>query len=141
MLAQILKTIVPILWGAAENRLWKEHGENFILNHFKLYHIFMFSLFAVINAIGLTFSLQSFGEWLFFMAFDPLSLDVAWWFIRYYDFNKNYGKAVISYGETNAWHSKTDWDNWLGLPLIFGIYWWWYVFTAICIILGVVLLI
>jgi hypothetical protein len=141
MFAQILKTLIPILWGAAENRLWKEHGENFILNHFKLYHIFTFLLFGTINAIGLTFSTASFIEWLFFMTFDPLMLDVVWWLIRYYDFKKDYGKAVLSYGEPNAWHSKTDWDNWLKLPLIFGIYWWWYVFTTICIILGAVLLI
>ena len=138
VLAQIMKAIVPILWGAAENRLWKEHGENFILNHFKTYHVFMAVLFGIINIIGLSFDWHSVGEWLFFMIYDPLILDVTWWVIRYFDYRKDYDKAVESYGEPNAWHHWKDWDNWLNPPLIAGFYWWWWVFTVVLIILGLV---
>jgi len=136
MLALILKILIGPLWGVFENRAWKEHGENWILGHFKTYHVLMFGLFGVINLINLPLSITGILTWVTLMLWDILSLDVAWWIIRYYDFKKDYEKAKISYGEPNPWHLRTDWDNWLGLP-VYGVYWWWYVFTLLIVILSI----
>ena len=121
------------LWGAFENRVWKEHGENFILNHFKTYHVAM-AAFVVLTAF---MGVYTPAQFIFVLFWAPLMLDVVWWLIRYYDFQKDYEKAKESYNEPNAWHLQTDWDNWLGVPLLFNCYWWWTVFGVILFIIGI----
>jgi hypothetical protein len=69
-----------------------------------------------------------------------LALDVVWWLIRYWDFQVDPVKATESYGEPNAWHSRDDWDNWLGLPLVLGCYWWWWACLSVLVVLGGVIL-
>lgn len=135
--AFIVAVLIGIMWGIFENRAWKEHGENWILGHFKTYHAFMFTLFGAVNylAVGVSWI------WIWLLLWDTLSLDVAWWVIRYYDFKRDPVAAEESYGEPNAWHLRTDWDNWLGLPLVFGTYWWWWVFSIILVVFGSVLVI
>ena len=76
-------------------------------------------------------------QFLFLLVWAPLALDVTWWLIRYFDFKRDPIKAAESYGEENAWHSREDWDNWLGLPLVAGCYWWWWVLGGLGIVLGV----
>ena len=129
-----------------ENRIWKEHGEKFILNHFTTYHFFMAVLFGFINSIGLTWGVAGFVEWLTWMLWDTLMLDVTWWIIRWLDLthlNQVWsirGLVVWRFpmyndydsGLGKPWHSKEDWDNWLGYPLIRGVYWWWWCFS-VCI--------
>ncbi len=132
----IFAIILPLIWGTFENRAWHEAGENWILNHFKTYHVVMFAIFA-----GTAFTTSS-NFWLNLGLFiwAPLSLDVVWWIIRWLDFRRDPVWAEEHYGEPNAWHLQTDWDNWLGLPLVFGTYWWWYVFgalTTVCIVLSI----
>ena len=128
-------------WGAAENRLWKEQGEGVILNNFKLYHLCMGLLFGFVNALTVLvvqllsvaplLSLQAFTVWLWLMIWDTLMLDVTWWLIRFFDFKVRPSFALmLYYPEKNAWHERADWDNWLGLPLVLGCYWWWYMFAG-----------
>jgi len=144
-------------WGAAENRLWREHGEGVILKHFKLYHLCMGLLFGWVNSLtayiicGTT--TQGFLLWVWLMLWDTLILDVVWWLIRYLDIT-NLGKTwtlfnyVIwkfpvnneyDYGQGKPWHSKEDWDNYGKVDLWHGIYAWWYIFTALLIVLGVMI--
>ena len=148
----LLKFALGPCWGLFENRAWKEHGENWIGRHFKTYHLLMFLLFAGWNAFGLSWSQSGLLEWSFFMVYDILTLDVSWWIHRYLDYTRRvvlFGwvvflgrkEAMKSYNmEFNAWHARSDWDNWLGLPLLLRTYWWWYVFAVACIVLGVLAL-
>jgi len=127
------------VWGAGENRCWKEHGEAVILRNFKLYHLLMALLFGWVNALTVCavfnvgfslLNLWAFLVWLWLMLWDTLILDVVWWLIRLYDYRVDYEKAVRSYNwEPNAWHLQSDWDNWLHPPLVLGVYWWWHVFA------------
>jgi len=39
------------------------------------------------------------------------------------------------YGEPNAWHAKSDWDNYFKGELWLGCYSWWWVFGAISTVL------
>jgi hypothetical protein len=139
--------IFAVLWGAMENRCWREQGESVILGHFKLYHLGMLALFGWVNSLtiyvvlGESLSFAGILSFVWLMVWDILMLDITWWVIRWWDFRINPGKAIRFYGEPNAWHLKTDWDNWLGLPLIGGTYWWWYVFAGILAVLGVVLVV
>jgi hypothetical protein len=124
-----LKFALPPLYGVVENRVFMEHGDANVLNHFRLYHVWLLVLFWF-NAVTASFWLS-----MMLMAYSILALDVVWWVIRYVDIairNKN------TYGEPNAWHMRTDWDNYLGLPLFLKCYWWWTVFTILCVVLGVV---
>jgi hypothetical protein len=136
----MLKVIVAMLfwaiWGAFENRAWKEHGENWILGHFKTYHAVMGAFYVAIASLGA----DSVWQFLFLLAWAPLALDVVWWLIRYWDFQVDPVKATESYGEPNAWHSRDDWDNWLGLPLMLGCYWWWWACLSVLVVLGGVIL-
>lgn len=122
-----LKFALPPLYGVVENRVFIEHGEANVLNHFKLYHVWLFCLFAF-NAVTANLWLS-----LFLLVYGPLALDIVWWLIRYIDIkyrNRN------TYGEPNAWHLQSDWDNYLGFPLVLGCYWWWTVFGVLCLVLG-----
>jgi hypothetical protein len=150
IIALFLKAFIGVIWGIGENRLWKEHGENFILNHFTTYHFFMAVLFGAINSIGISWGVHGLIEWGIWMLWDVLMLDVAWWIIRYLDLTHlgmvwGIGNTIIwkfplsnnyDSGLGKPWHSKDDWDNWLGLPLIFGTYWWWWLFSLVIILLG-----
>jgi hypothetical protein len=125
-----------IVWGACENRLWKESGESWILGHFKTYHVAMGAL-AVATSL---FGAKNVFQFLFLLTWAPLALDVTWWLIRYFDFKRDPKKAEQQYGESTAWHSQGDWDNWLGLPLVAGCYWWWWCLAGILVVLGVLML-
>lgn len=148
VLLLLIACLVAIEWGYAENRLFSDKGMNYgplILGHFKVYHIWMAILFGTINALASValfgpFSAQGITVWVWLMLWDTLMLDVTWWVIRYFDFQIRPEYALKLYGEPNAWHLQTDWDNWLGLPLINGTYWWWYVFGGILALLGSALL-
>ena len=152
----ILAVIFSVAWGAAENRVWKESGENWILNHFKLYHLLMALLFGWVNALTVTvmyhaFSVSGVALWFWLMLCDTLLLDVVWWSIRYFDITY-LGKEWLLFGFTvwtfpteneydgglgKPWHSRSDWDNFLKLPLIGGTYLWWIIFVGVLILLGV----
>jgi hypothetical protein len=136
MIKLILVALFWVLWGVSENRVWKEHGENWILGHFKTYHAVMGAFDVAIASLGA----DSVWQFLFLLVWAPLALDVVWWLIRYWDFQVDPVKATESYGEPNAWHSRDDWDNWLGLPLVLGCYWWWWVCLGILVVLGVLML-
>ncbi len=158
ILVLILALFLGGWWGRWENRAWKEHGEAYILGHFKEYHLFMAVFFGVINAIVAVFffALQPKGPalWVWLMVWDTLVLDVVWWFIRGYDFYVDYMKACASYNEPNAQPAAADWDNCpiyiirfnplrveqVKLPLILGVYWWWWLFIFILIGLGLIIL-
>lgn len=145
----LIACLVAIEWGYAENRLFSDKGFNFdklILKHFKTYHLFMAVLFGTINALAAAaifglISVPGFLLWVWLMIWDTLMLDVTWWLIRFYDFKFRREYALQLYGETNAWHEREDWDNWLGFPLVAGVYWWWWLFAAILTVLGVAVLI
>lgn len=121
-----------LVWGAFENRAWKEHGDPWILGHFKTYHLVMFVFDVAMAYLGAS----SAREFLFLLLWAPLGLDACWWLIRYYDFKRDPEKAKESYGEPNAWHLRTDWDNWLGLPLVAGVYWWWWLIAGMLVVNG-----
>ena len=135
MIKFIFALVFWVVWGAGENRVWKEHGESWILGHFKTYHVAMGVFAVAIASLGAEGVLQ----FLFLLVWAPLALDVAWWVIRWVDFRRDSVKAAESYGEPNAWHLQNDWDNWLGLP-VYGVYWWWYVFAVLLVVLGVLAL-
>ncbi len=154
ILALCLTLFLGVWWGRWENRAWKEHGEAYILGHFKEYHLFMAVLFGAINAIVagllLGFTFEAFLLWIWLMIWDVLILDVVWWFIRGYDFYMDYMKAFESYKEPNAQPLASDWDNcpiyrirlnplrieaWKP-PLFLGVYWWWWLFFFVLIGLG-----
>ena len=125
-----------VVWGAMENRVWKEQGEAWILGHFKTYHVAMGVLDVITSALGANSIIQFF----FLLIWAPLALDVTWWVIRYFDFKRDPVEAAKRYGEPNAWHLQTDWDNWLGLPLVLGCYWWWWLLGGVLVVLGVLIL-
>lgn len=129
MIAFIIALTYAIAYGIGENRLFKEEGEWWLLNHFKAYHVWLLYITIIVSACGAE------GSWLkfaFLMVWTPLMLDVTWWIIRYYQITHGENQ----YGEPNAWHLQSDWDNWLGLPLVAGCYWWWWVLSIVCAVLG-----
>jgi hypothetical protein len=136
MIKLIVAALFWLIWGAFENRAWKEHGENWILGHFKTYHAVMGAFDVAIASLGA----DSVWQFLFLLVWAPLALDVVWWLIRYWDFQRDPVKAAESYGEPNAWHLQTDWDNYGGLPLVLGCYWWWWCLVGILVVLGVLML-
>ncbi|TRO45520.1 hypothetical protein E2P30_01440 [Candidatus Bathyarchaeota archaeon] len=141
MIAFILALLFAIVWGASENRYWKEanwYDAPLILGHFKQYHLAMVVFGLIIAGMGCGGNLFVF---MFLVLWFPLILDVTWWVIRYYDFCNDQEKAKLSYNEPNAWHLQTDWDNWLGLPLVFGVYWWWWLLSGLLIAIGAVILV
>jgi len=137
--------LVGVEWGFAENRLFSDKPLNFdalILNHFKTYHAFMAVLFGTINTLAATaifgaLTTAGFLLWIWLMLWDTLILDVTWWAIRFLDFRLRPNYALkLYYPEVNAWHEQADWDNWLGLPLFNGCYWWWTAFTLLLFFVG-----
>jgi len=116
----IPQMLIPVLYGVGENRLMHEQGEITIMNHFRLYHIWLTALF-LLNAA----SAGSVLKFLFLFVWAPLGLDASWWIIRYF--------------ECKAWHDRGDWDNYLGFPLICGCYWWWWVCGITCLALALVM--
>lgn len=126
-----------VVWGAMENRVWKEQGEAWILGHFKTYHLMIGALDVATAAIGAE---NNTFQFLFLLFWSPLALDVTWWVIRYFDFKRDPNAAQKFYGESNPWHQQSDWDNWLGLPLVFGCYWWWWLFGGVTFVLGATIL-
>ena len=132
MIAQLL---IPIIYGIGENRFMAEKGETMIMNHFKLYHLWITVIFFL-NAVSTWNVLQ----FLFLFIWAPLGLDATWWLIRYWDYHSDYEKAKQSYwGEPNAWHDRADWDNFRGLPLVAGCYFWWWCCGITCAILGMMI--
>ena len=136
MLKFVVAILFWIVWGISENRVWKEHGESWILGHFKTYHAVIGAFDVAIASLGA----DNGWQFMFLLMWAPLALDVVWWIIRYWDFKRDPVKAAESYGEPNAWHSRGDWDNWLGLPLVFGCYWWWWLLGSILVVSGVLML-
>jgi hypothetical protein len=134
-------------YGLVENRLFREAGEFFPGHHFRLYHGWL-AFLAAANAVvvyGLSGNL-----WLalLVLVYFPFGLDWVWWVKRWFDFQVRlvlYGVTVFIgpddaakfYGETNAWLSREDWDNYLGLPLFLDVYWWWWVLGGASAVLGV----
>ena len=134
-IALILIFNFPHFYGAAENRLFKEHGEYLPGKHFRIYHLWLAGLFA---CSGFFVYVLSGSFWLAgcYLAYAPFGLDWVWWAIRYFDFNRDPIKARYSYHEDNALPLQTDWDNYLGLPLVMGYYWWWYVTGTLSVAMG-----
>jgi hypothetical protein len=128
-----------ILWGAAENRLFREQDIGWeLFDHFKPYHLFLVSLTLLVAFLGCEGSVLKF---VFLALWTVLGLDVTWWLIRYRDFKVNPNASKQYFGETNAWHQREDWDNCplplIGKPeLIFGCYWWWLLFSILLTGLG-----
>ncbi|MFB3887962.1 MAG: hypothetical protein ACE14S_00600 [Candidatus Bathyarchaeia archaeon] len=129
----------PHVYGAAENRLFIEHGEYLPGRHFRVYHLWLAGLFAGSGFLVLVLSRSA---WLTaaYLVYAPLGLDWVWWLIRYVDI-RFLGRNDYDGGVGKAWHSRDDWDNYGGLPLLFGTYWWWYASGALSTVLGVVSLI
>ena len=159
MLAQDLALLVCLNfghgYGLVENRLFREAGEYFPGHHFRLYHGWL-ALLDLANALVV---LALSGSWLltaFAAVYFPLGLDVAWWVKRWLDFHFHvvlvwmkegvefwsftfffgHEESEVYYSETNAWHRRADWDNYLGLPLVFSCYAWWWIFgfAGVCLL-------
>ena len=148
MLLFAVALLVAIEWGWAENRLFTDKPLNFdalILAHFKTYHLFIAILFETINtlasaAIFGAFTFAGFLLWVWLMLWETLMLD-TWWMIRYLDFKLRPSFALVLHlPEKNAWHERVDWDNWLGLPLLCGSYWWSHMFAAVFVPLDTLIL-
>ena len=132
-------------YGLAENRLFREAGEYFPGKHFRLYHAWLAGLDFLNGFIVYALS-GSLMVSILCVVYFPLGLDIAWWVKRWLDFHYRYvlGGITVSvgpesapgyYGETNAWHAQSDWDNYFKGELWLGCYSWWWVFGAISIIL------
>jgi hypothetical protein len=133
-------------YGLVENRLFREAGEYFPGHHFRIYHAWLASL-DVCNAVVVYALSGSVFAAAFVAVYFPFGLDWVWWVKRWLDFKfeaKLFGVTIFLgaseagkyYNEPNAWHLKSDWDNYLGLPLVGGVYWWWWVFGAISALLA-----
>jgi hypothetical protein len=138
-------------YGLVENRLFREAGEYFPGHHFRLYHGWL----AMLDLANALVVLALSGSWMltaFAAVYFPLGLDFAWWVKRWLEFRfylyilnvPIFLGPVASpgyYGESNAWHDRIDWDNYLGPPLVFGCYAWWWIFgVASACLLGLSLL-
>ncbi len=134
MISLLAKLLFAVIWGAGENRVFREKGDALIQQHFKLYHVWMLLIFAVATYTA------DLLVWVWLMIYSILVLDVTWWVIRAVDFHRNTEAAVKFYGELNKWHLQTDWDNYLKLPLICGVYWWWWLFTLLLTVLGLIII-
>jgi hypothetical protein len=42
------------------------------------------------------------------------------------------------YLESNAGHARGDWDTWRGFPLVFGTYWWGWLFAGLLVAVALV---
>ena len=95
--------IFAVLYGFMENRVFFEADMDYaILKHFKLYHLCMFGLFALVS-----FSV-CLATWIFGLVMMPLVQDASWFICE--------GRLP----------QQDDWVNWGGFPLILGlpvVYW------------------
>jgi hypothetical protein len=119
------------------------------LGHFRLYHDWLALLDLATAVVVLALS----GCWLlaaFAVVYFPLGLDAAWWVKRWLDFHFNVvlvwmcdgvefwsltfflgrEESEQYYSENNDWHTRGDWDKYLGLPLVLGCYARWWIFGA-----------
>ena len=127
-----------IMYGIVENRLFREQDVGWeIFDHFKPYHLFLVSLTLLVAFLGCEGGILKF---VFLCLWTPLVLDVTWWLIRFYDFKSKPDASLLYFGETNAWHLRSDWDNCplplIGKPpLVLGVFWWWWVLGGVlCLI-------
>ncbi|MFA5307013.1 MAG: hypothetical protein WC365_06210 [Candidatus Babeliales bacterium] len=145
MIYFIIALTFAIAWGIAENRLFREQGEWWILNHFKQYHLFLFYLTFIIALLGCeatdVFQIDAILKFIFLILWTPWALDVTWWIIRFYDYARDYDRATVFYNEPNPWHIQSDWDNYTKRPLVYGIYDWWWIFGGILLLLGTLIIV
>lgn len=154
-LANIVALIICLnfshAYGLTENRLFKEAGEYFPGHHFRLYHGWL-ALLDLSNAVIVYALSDSIFLLAFVLVYFPFGLDWVWWVKRWLDFKFEvsfFGVSVFLgaveaekfYNEPNAWLRRTDWDNYLDLPLVVGVYWWWWVFGIISVLLAALSLI
>ena len=139
------------VYGLTENRLFKEAGEYFPEHHFRLYHGWL-ALLDLSNGVVVYALSGSIFLLAFVLIYFPFGLDWVWWLKRWLDFKFEVSFLGVSiflraveakrfYNKPNEWHLRTDWDNYLGLPLVGGVYWWWWVFGAISMVFAVLALI
>jgi hypothetical protein len=138
LLALIVGFNFPHFYGIAENRLFIEHGEYLPGHHFRIYHLWLAILFGGSGFLIYVLS-RSLATMVLYVVYSPFGLDWVWWLIRYVDI-KYRGVNDYDGGVGKPWHSREDWDNYLGLPLVLGCYWWWWVCGVLCVILGVLTL-
>jgi hypothetical protein len=129
----------PHAYGVVENRLFKEHGDYLPGKHFRIYHLWLAGLFSADAFFAYALSRHLILATLL-LVYSPLGLDWVWWLIRYFDFKKDPVEATKSYGEPNAWHLRSDWDNYGKFPLVLRCFLWWWAFAVLCVILGVLAL-
>jgi hypothetical protein len=109
-----------VLYGFMENRLFriltfwkfeKESREDGLIDHFKLYHVFMLFLFII---AGRSSSLKT---WIFNIFMMPMVEDAAWFLFE--------GRMP----------KPDDWTNWPIYKLILGLpYWYWIVGAILALI-------
>ena len=127
----------PHFYGVVENRLFIEHGDYLPGHHFRVYHLWLGLLF-----LGSGFFVYVLSRSLFltagYVVYAPFGLDWVWWVIRYDDI-KFRGQNDYDGGTGSAWVQQSDWDNYLGLPLVkigrFRCYWWWIVCAVVSVVL------
>lgn len=119
MMLDIVRSLVfAMIFGVMENRFFFEAGDAIILNHFRLYHVFLGILYATVS-----FSLSPL-DWLIGFLVILLLEDVVWWAIE-----------VSVHGRKP---SKEDWDNYGHFNLVLGVFWWWWVLLGLIeVLLGV----
>jgi hypothetical protein len=111
----VLRALVfAVLYGLMENRVFFEGDMDYsILKHFKLYHLCMFGLFAIVS------SSVCFVTWVFGLLVMPLVQDASWFVFE--------GRMP----------RKDDWTNWGGFPLLFGLPLWYWITGLILLISAV----
>jgi len=116
ILFDVLRAFVfAVLYGFMENRVFFEADMDLsILQHFKLYHLCMFGLFAT---AGFSFSIPT---WIFNLVLTPLVQDASWFIFE--------GRSP----------RRDDWTNWGGFPLILGLPLYYWILASILVCLGVI---
>jgi hypothetical protein len=111
--------LFSVFYGFMENRLfriltfWKFKRERMegVINHFKLYHVFMLGLFII---AGRSSSIKT---WIFNIFMMPMAEDAAWFLFE--------GRPP----------KPDDWTNWPIYRLILGLpYWYWAVGAILALI-------
>lgn len=117
MLSAVRSILCAILYGVMENRLFFEgHEDEWLLSHFKTYHLFMFLLFAVI-----AFD-PHWPSFLWSFLAMPLAEDATWQLIE------------------RRQLKQEDWSNIGGFKLLLGVYVWYWVDAFFLIVLGLFIL-
>jgi len=107
--------IFAVVYGFMENRVFFEGDmDHCILKHFKLYHLCMFLLFAI---VGFSTSLVM---WIFNLVLIPLVQDASWFVFE--------GRVP----------RRDDWTNWGGFPLILGLPLWYWICSLALVCIGVI---